>query len=359
MTLSEKIMSLRKQNGWSQEELAQRLDISRQSVSKWESGESIPTLEKLIKISEIFEVSTDYLLKDNFKGERFDSTKNQIYMGKIEENPYVDNKDILSDVVLDKSTSEEKVNDNFIKRRKTSFEEVSNYIELVEITANKFARAVMICILSPVMLVILAGFAEQNKIPLKEDHAAMIGLVILLIMVASAVSVFIKYGMKMDKFKYMDRPIEVDSISLRFAEEKNDSFEGKLQQNIAFGVTLFIIGAIPLIIAGALEAEEYIMIICVALLLISISIGVNIIVRAMMLKEVYEKVLQIGEYTVEEKENNRKNENLDTIYWCTVTTIYLGYSFYTFNWHISWIIWPCAGVFYAVIEAITKVVRKV
>lgn len=48
MTLSEKIMNLRKKNGWSQEELAERLDISRQSVSKWESGELIPTLEKLI-----------------------------------------------------------------------------------------------------------------------------------------------------------------------------------------------------------------------------------------------------------------------------------------------------------------------
>ncbi len=88
MTLSEKIMSLRKKNGWSQEELAERLDLSRQSVSKWESGESIPTLEKIIKISEIFEVSTDYLLKDNFKEERFDSSESSIYMNKIEENSF-------------------------------------------------------------------------------------------------------------------------------------------------------------------------------------------------------------------------------------------------------------------------------
>ncbi len=69
--------------------------------------------------------------------------------------------------------------------------------------------------------------------------------------------------------------------------------------------------------------------------------------------------MNVGEYTVEDKENSRKNEHLDTIYWCTIATIYLAYSFYTFNWHISWVIWPCAGVFYAVVEAITKVVRKV
>jgi len=301
MTLSEKIMNLRKKNGWSQEELAERLDISRQSVSKWESGESIPTLEKIIKISEIFDVSTDYLLKDDFKEEKFDRSESSIYMNKIEENSYINNRNISSDIAIDRTIIEEKVNDNVIKRRKTSFEEVSNYIELAEITANKFARAVMFCILSPVMLVLLAGFAE----------------------------------------------------------EKNDSFEGKLQQSMAFGVALFIIGAIPLIAAGALEAEEYIMVICVALLLVLISIGVNMIVKAEMLREGYEKVLQIGEYTLEEKENNRKNEHLDTIYWCTIATIYLAYSFYTFNWHISWVIWPCAGVFYAVVEAITKVVRKV
>ena len=162
-------------------------------------------------------------------------------MNKIEENSYINNRNISSDIAIDRIISEQKANENVIKRRKTSFEEVSNYIKLSEITAKKFARAVMLCILSPVMLVLLAGFAEQNKIPIKEDHAAMIGLIILLIMVASAVSVFIKYGMKMDKFKYMDRPIEVDSSSLRFVEEKNDSFEGKLQQSMAFGVALCII----------------------------------------------------------------------------------------------------------------------
>ncbi len=67
MILAEKIMKLRKQNGWSQEELAVRLNISRQSVSKWESNASIPDLDKIFKLSEIFGVSTDYLLKDEIE----------------------------------------------------------------------------------------------------------------------------------------------------------------------------------------------------------------------------------------------------------------------------------------------------
>ena len=62
MILSEKIIMLRKKYGWSQEELAERLDISRQSVSKWESGASIPDLERIVSMSQLFGVTTDYLL---------------------------------------------------------------------------------------------------------------------------------------------------------------------------------------------------------------------------------------------------------------------------------------------------------
>ena len=67
MLLSEKIMSLRKRNGWSQEELAQQLGVSRQSVSKWESMASMPDIQKIMAMSELFGVSTDYLLKDEME----------------------------------------------------------------------------------------------------------------------------------------------------------------------------------------------------------------------------------------------------------------------------------------------------
>lgn len=58
-------MKLRKQQGWSQEELAMKLGVSRQSVSKWESGASIPELDKILQLGELFGVSTDFLLKDD------------------------------------------------------------------------------------------------------------------------------------------------------------------------------------------------------------------------------------------------------------------------------------------------------
>ena len=64
MILADKIINERKRCGWSQEELADQLSVSRQSVSKWEGAQAVPDLQKIIKMAELFGVSTDYLLKD-------------------------------------------------------------------------------------------------------------------------------------------------------------------------------------------------------------------------------------------------------------------------------------------------------
>ena len=65
MKLNEKIYEYRKLNRWSQEELADKLEVSRQTISKWEVGKNIPELEKLIKLAELFDISVDELVKEN------------------------------------------------------------------------------------------------------------------------------------------------------------------------------------------------------------------------------------------------------------------------------------------------------
>ena len=69
MILADKIIELRKKNGWSQEQLAQKLNVTRQSISKWEGAQSVPDLQKIILLSEIFGVTTDYLIKDEIEEE--------------------------------------------------------------------------------------------------------------------------------------------------------------------------------------------------------------------------------------------------------------------------------------------------
>ena len=63
MTMADRIQTLRKSKGMSQEELADAAGVSRQAVSKWESEQSVPDIDKIVILSEIFDVTTDYLLK--------------------------------------------------------------------------------------------------------------------------------------------------------------------------------------------------------------------------------------------------------------------------------------------------------
>jgi transcriptional regulator with XRE-family HTH domain len=65
MDFSEKLLTLRKAKNLTQEQLAEKLEVSRQSVSKWESGQAVPELEKIIALSAVFDVTTDYLLKSS------------------------------------------------------------------------------------------------------------------------------------------------------------------------------------------------------------------------------------------------------------------------------------------------------
>ena len=67
MNIAEKIVLLRKKKGISQEELANKLNTSRQAVSKWENNQSTPDLEKLVALSKYFNVTTDYLLTDSIE----------------------------------------------------------------------------------------------------------------------------------------------------------------------------------------------------------------------------------------------------------------------------------------------------
>lgn len=82
MNIGDKIQQLRKANNLSQEQLASQLDVSRQAVSKWELNESIPDTDKIIFLSKVFSVSTDYLLLDQNESFNGDSSANSASLDK-------------------------------------------------------------------------------------------------------------------------------------------------------------------------------------------------------------------------------------------------------------------------------------
>ena len=121
---------------------------------------------------------------------------------------------------------------------------------------------------------------------------------------------------------------------------------------------LCILAVIPTIIAGAMEASDYYCGVSVGLLLFILAIGVNLLIRVGMVKSSYDTLLQEGEYTKEEKLFKKKTDTFSGVYWCLTTAIYLAWSFWTMSWDITWIVWPVAGVLFAALLGVVKMVLK-
>lgn len=311
MILANKIIEERKKNGWSQEELASKLGVSRQAVSKWESAGSIPDLQRILQMSELFGVTTDYLLKD-----------------EIEEEP------------LNEYTETNTI--------KVSMEEANQYLDMKSKGSRIVANATSLCILSPVPLIVLGTMTE--------DHILIgFSLVLLLVLVAIAVYLFVNYGLRESHMQHLEKEIfETEYGVSGMVRERRDKYEPTFTRNIAIGVVLCILSVIPTIMAGVMEVEDYMSGISVGLLLIIVSIGVNILIRAGMIKSSYDTLLQEGEYTIEEKHLKKKTDAFSGAYWCLMVAIYLGWSFWTNNWKFTWIIWPVAGVLYAAVLGLVK-----
>lgn len=333
MVLSEKIAFLRKKNGWSQEELAEKLDISRQSVSKWELGASIPDLDKIIKLSELFDVTTDYLLKD-------------------------DTEEISCDVSeVFEEIPEPSVRVSEPEARRVSMEEANRFMDLTEKLSGRIAFAVSLFILCPTPLLFFGGVAEYRHSRLTEDMAGGFGVAILLLLVAIGVTIVILNGMQLSEFAYLETEAILPDYDVKeIMEERRKDYEPKFRMTVAVGVCLCIIGVVPLFIAIGFTKNEFIYVCAVDILLIFIAIGVHLFVRYGMVHEGYDKLLQRGEYTEEQKALGRRTSFFPKIYWCLVTAIYLGISFYFFNWQISWIIWPVAGVLFAALNGVVQTV---
>lgn len=327
--IGEKIMMLRRQQGWSQEELANRLDVTRQSVSKWESGMSVPELEKIVRLSEVFEVTTDFLLREE------------------------------REVLPAQEVSQEPVGQQQEKIRCVNREEAEAFLELSVRSAKKMAVGVMLCILSPVLLIALSGLSAHGNAGITENFASGIGVSVLLVMVASAVALFITFSMKLERFEYLEQePILLLPDMVPIVVRRKEAYEPTYRRAVVVGVGLCILAAVPLLLVGAFHGSDLAVIWCVILLLLLISAAVYLFVRCGIVWESYQKLLEEGDYTREEKKVRKKNRALPPVYWCTVTALFLGYSFLTSDWGRSWIIWPIAGVLYAAVEAIAAAIRK-
>lgn len=326
MILADKIIELRKKAGWSQEELAEQLQVSRQSVSKWEGAQSVPDLERILQMSRIFGVTTDYLLKDEL-GEAE-------YAGDTE-------KTVL---------------------RRVTMEEASEYLSLKKKEAPRIALATFLCIISPICLLFLGGLSEVDP-HLTEDTAGGIGMVVLLVLVAAAVAVFLSSEARTAEYGFLEKEaFETEYGVVGMVKEKKAAWKAGYTRLNILGTVLCILGVVPLFFFMGAGVDDLVMILGVCILLLIEGLGCVAFVYGGVRQAAMEKLLEEGDYTRKNKARQGIKGGISVIYWLIVTAV-----FFVFTYgpsgngqpQHSWLVWVIGGLLYGGLMVLLGVIERV
>lgn len=323
MILADKIVTLRKKLGWSQEELAETMDVSRQSVSKWESANSIPDLNKIIKMAEIFGVTTDFLLKD--ENETFD-------------------------IQLDSKEPE---------TIQVSLEQATKYVDSKMAISSLITKGVTLCLCSVVPLFFFLAMAETNRSGLTATIATALGLLLLLVMIVFGVSYFIKINHYEDDITVIDsEPFELNYGVHGIFKEKLKDFRNVYNRRVSLGIFLFIFSFVPLVFTTMFfysTASIYLMLI---VLLVMIAIGLHLIIPVSTRYEAYNQILEDQTVDTAKSRRQKRAEKLAAFYWPLVLAVYLGWSLWTMNWGVTWIMLPVAGILFVSLVGLVELLHK-
>ena len=320
MILADKIIRLRKKNGWSQEELAEKMNVSRQAVSKWEGAQTIPDLEKILKLGELFGVTTDYLLKD-----------------EIENEDYTDG---VSDPGV----------------RKLTLVEANEYLELREKASKKIAIATMLCIVSIFPLLLLGVASEIPSLGWSEDVACGIGLVAMFPIITIAVAIFIRVGFTNAPYEFIEKePFESEYGVVGLAKDAQKKYRSTYVKYNYIGTCICVLSPIPFLSAAFTDNDFFTVVMLTVTMLIA-GIGAMFFIVSGVRWASMQKLLKEGEYDPIEKKKNSFKETVGTIYWVVATAIFLGWSFIANDWHQSWVVWPIAGVLFVAVMMICNLI---
>ena len=220
MIFADKLITLRKKAGWSQEELAEKLGVTRQSVSKWEGAQSVPDIDKILQLARLFGVTTDYLLKEE-QGEPEYTTE-----------------------------------DDTPALHRVTLTQAGDYLKKARANAPRMALATALCVLSPVSLLALCALSEYNLLGISENFAAGLGLCILLALVAVAVVLFMQCGAAVKPYEFLEKePIDTEYGVTGLVRERRDAFAAHYNRANTIGTVLCILAAVPLFAAMMCNAD--------------------------------------------------------------------------------------------------------
>ena len=294
MGFSENLQILRKMKNMSQEQLAERLDVSRQAVSKWESGNGYPETEKLISICEIFDCSMDEIIKGKFSAD--------------------------------------------VNGEKKSYE------KLMSKFSKGIALAIGIILLGTTILLYFSGLPGTEE--LKEKNEIM-GVVILLLCVLIAVPIFIILGMQREEF--IKKNPKLANI---YSEEENEKFNSKFQKSLAGSVALILLGTILLIFVSGMKLVDEESTIPVVIFMDFVTIAVPIIVYFGIQKDKYDIEKYNKENSEEYKKENSKVGKISGVIMLIATILFLISGLIYNMWYINWIVYPIGGIMCGIVGTI-------
>lgn len=325
MILADKIMTLRKKTGWSQEELAAQLNVSRQSVSKWEGAQSIPDMDKVVQMSRLFGVTTDYLLKDEIEEQA---------AALVEESPL----------------------------RRVTMGQAADYLARRRAAAPKVAFAVLLCIVSPVTLLLLAAMSEVQRFPISGNAAAGIGLCVMLVLLAVAVSIFLRADADVRDYRFLEEePFETEYGVTGMVRQRQREYADTRTRYTTIGAVLYVLAAAPLFAAVCVDGSDLLYVGAVGVLLVLVGIGCLFLVSAGVYSSAMERLLEEGDYARGQKKHRRVLGTVSTIYWLAATAVFLIYTYGPSGNgqpQYSWIIWAVAGVLYAAVMGVVRLLLR-
>ena len=327
MILADKIILERKKNGWSQEELADKLGVTRQAVSKWEGAQTMPDLQRILEMSRLFQVSVDYLIKE--------------------------------EVEVVEHIAETEVMDTSVRR--VSLEEANEFLRIKKEEAPKVSLGVSLCILPPICMFLLGAAGELNMIALSEDAAGAIGMMILLVIVAIACAIFIPSGMKTKPYEFLEKEvIETEYGVTGMVKERKQKFQDTYVKYSIVGVVICLVAGMALFGAAFVEGNEFLEVVFLCIAFAITAIGVRFLVLAGIIQGSFQRLLQEGDYSIEEKTKTKSSVvgAVSAIYWLVVTAIFLCLIFSGWKYETSGLIWAVAGVLFPVVVIVTKLIEK-
>lgn len=258
----------------------------------------------------------------------------------------------LDEIADDLGIKEVIVNQPDIEARKVSLEEVKTYLYDKNRFGLMIAIGVYLCITS------VCGFFVCELLHLDNE---IVGLIYLFLSIAVAVGLFVYSGMSMSKWDFLEKePCTVDYATTSYVGELRDNNRSQRALMITIGVILCIASVLPVAVIDELFHRDSIF--GVILMFVMVGIAVVLFVTSGQKHEGYTQILSLNEkgtigshFVRAQQKEAYCNETVATImefYWPTVTCLYLIWSFITFQWWMTWIIWPIAGIIHGVVKKV-------